>query len=64
VVLAVAEDDGELWLLVETEASLAGCSSCGARAKAKGRRETRVRDLTVAGRPTGAGLAQAAVGLP
>ena len=52
VVLAAVEDDGELWLLVETKASLVGCPSCGVRAKAKGRRETTVRDLPVAGRPT------------
>ncbi len=52
VVLAVIEDDGELWLLVETKASVVACLSCGVRARAKDRRETMVRDLPVAGRPT------------
>ncbi len=51
-VLAAVEDDGELWLLVETAASVVGCPTCGVRAKPKGRRDTTVRDLPVAGRPT------------
>jgi transposase len=52
VVLAAVEEDGEVWLLVETTATTVGCASCGGRAKPKGRRETTVRDLPVAGRPT------------
>lgn len=52
VVLATTEEDGEVWLLVETKASVAGCPSCGVRAKPKDRRETTLRDLPVAGRPT------------
>lgn len=51
VVLAAVEDDGELWLLVETTASTVGCPSCGVRAKPKDRRETTLRDLPVAGLP-------------
>ena len=52
VVLAATEDNGEVWLAVETAAAIVGCAECGTRAKAKGRRETTVRDLPVAGRPT------------
>jgi transposase len=52
VVMAAVEDDGELWMLVETKASVTGCRSCGVRAKPKDRRDTTVRDLPVAGRPT------------
>lgn len=51
VVLAATEDDGEVWLLVETMATAVACPSCGVRAKPKARRETTVRDLPVAGRP-------------
>ena len=46
------EDDGELLMLVETTASVVGCSGCGTRARSKGRRRTKVRDLPVGGRPT------------
>ncbi len=49
---AATEDDGELLMLVETTASVVGCSGCGTRARSKGRRRTRVRDLPVGGRPT------------
>jgi transposase len=52
VVLSAVEEDGEVWLLVETRTSVTACPSCGVRAKAKDRRETMVRDLPVAGRPT------------
>src|SRR5947199_10873410 len=51
VVLAATEEDGEVWLLVETTATTTGCAGCGVRAEPKGRRETTVRDLPVAGRP-------------
>ena len=49
---AATEDDGELLMLVETTASVVGCSGCGTRAQSKGRRRTKVRDLPVGGRPT------------
>lgn len=51
VVLAHVEHDGELWLLVETTSERAGCPACGVRAVGHGRREVKVRDLPVAGRP-------------
>lgn len=51
-VLAAVEQDGEIWLLAETTSAVTGCPSCGGRAKPKDRRETTVRDLPVAGRPT------------
>ena len=50
-VLATAEVDGELELLVETTAGLVGCPGCGAVARSKDRRPTWVRDLPLAGRP-------------
>ena len=50
--LGATEDDGELLMLVETTASVVGCSGCGTRARSKGRRRTRVWDLPVGGRPT------------
>lgn len=49
--LAATEDDGGLLMLVETTASVVGCSGCGVRARSKGRRRVRVRDLPVGGRP-------------
>ena len=48
---AATEDDGELLMLVETTGSVMGCSGCGTRARSKGRRRTKVRDLPVGGRP-------------
>ena len=50
--LAATEDEGELLMLVETDADVVGCSGCGTRARSKGRRRTKVRDLPVGGRPT------------
>lgn len=50
VVGAQLEVDGELWLNVETTAEVVGCSACGTRAVAHGRRRTKVRDLPIAGR--------------
>ena len=44
--------DGEWWLYVETDADVAGCSSCGTRAVGHGRAHTMVRDLAISGRPT------------
>ena len=49
--VAATEDDGELLMLVETDASVVGCSGCGTRAVSKGRRRVKVRDLPVGGRP-------------
>ena len=51
VLLAAVEIDGELHQLVETEASVVGCYGCGTRALSKGRRRTKVRDLSCGGRP-------------
>lgn len=51
VVLAVIEHDGEVWLEVETTATVAACPACGVRATGNGRRRVKVRDLPVSGRP-------------
>jgi transposase len=51
VLLAAVEVDGELHQLVETKAAKVGCSGCGTRALSKGRRRTRIRDLSCGGRP-------------
>lgn len=51
VLLAAVEVDGELHQLVETDAAVVGCSGCGTRALSKGRRRTKVRDLSCGGRP-------------
>ncbi len=51
MLLAAAEVDGELHQLVETQANVVACTGCGTRAVSKGRRRTRVRDLTCGGRP-------------
>jgi len=51
VLLAAVEVDGELHQLIETEAAVVGCSGCGTRALSKGRRRTKVRDLSCGGRP-------------
>lgn len=45
VVLAADEVDGEISLLLETTANVAGCPKCGTVAKAKGRCTGTVRDL-------------------
>ena len=52
VVLGVTEIGGELELIVETDQTVVGCRGCGVRAVSHGRRETVVRDLPIAGRPT------------
>ena len=49
--VGAVEVKGELWQLVETTVTVTGCRSCGARARSKGRRLVRLRDLRVAGRP-------------
>jgi transposase len=51
VLLAAVEVDGELHQLVETQAGVVGCAGCGTRALSKGRRRTKVRDLSCGGRP-------------
>lgn len=51
VLLAAVEVHGELHQLVETEAAVVGCVSCGTQAVSKGRRRTKVRDLPCGGRP-------------
>ncbi len=51
VVLSQSEGDGELWVLVETTADVAGCPSCGVRATGHGRSVVQVRDLPAGGRP-------------
>jgi transposase len=50
-VLACEEDDGELYVLVETDRDVVGCPDCGVRAKIKERPRTQVRDVAVGGRP-------------
>ncbi len=51
VVRAAVEEDGEVWVLVETPSAVTGCPGCGTRAQSKGRRRTKVRDLEAGGRP-------------
>lgn len=51
VVGAQADVDGEVWLMVETAASLVGCDGCGTKAVGHGRRVVKVRDLPVGDRP-------------
>lgn len=50
VVLAQVEEDGELWISVETTASVVGCRRCGVRATGHGRSEVQIRDLPMADR--------------
>jgi transposase len=42
---------GEWWLAVETTATMVGCPACGVVAVGHGRRQVKVRDLEVSGRP-------------
>jgi transposase len=51
VVLAMIEEDGELFISVETTATVVGCGSCGVRAVGHGRSVTQIRDLPSGGRP-------------
>ena len=51
VVLAMTEEDGELFISVETTADVAGCGSCGVRATGHGRSVIQIRDLPAGGRP-------------
>lgn len=48
--LAAAEIGGELHQLVQTTATVVGCPECGTRARSKGRRKVRIRDLPAGGR--------------
>ena len=50
-VLEVTEDPGELVVVVETDAQVVGCRSCGVRAEAQDRMRIDIRDLTCFGRP-------------
>lgn len=52
VVISQTEEDGELFVLVETTRDVAGCPSCGVRATGHGRSVLQVRDLPFGGRPT------------
>ena len=51
VVLSQSEEGGELWVLVETTATVAGCPSCGVKATGHGRSVIQVRDLPAGGCP-------------
>jgi transposase len=51
VVRDAVEEDGEVWVLIETPPAVTGCRGCGTRAQSKGRRRTKVRDLECGGRP-------------
>jgi transposase len=51
VVLAMIEEDGELFISVETTADVVGCGSCGVRAVGHGRSVIQMRDLPSGGRP-------------
>ena len=51
VVIDSVEEDGELFVLVETTADVVGCPSCGVRATGHGRSTVQVRDLPNGGRP-------------
>ena len=51
VVGAQLDVGGEVWLSVETAATVVGCEACGTRAVGHGRREVRVRDLPAGDRP-------------
>ena len=51
VVLAMTEEDGEMFISVETTADVAGCGSCGVRATGHGRSVIQIRDLPAGGRP-------------
>ena len=50
VVLSMTEEDGEIFVLVETTARL-GCPGCGSVAVGHGRSVVQVRDLPIGGRP-------------
>jgi transposase len=49
-VLAMIEEDGELFISVETMPGVVGCPGCGVRAIGHGRSVVQVRDLAIGGR--------------
>lgn len=50
--LAVNKDEqGELWVLVETVREVVGCPECGVRAKVKERPSVEVGEVAAGGRP-------------
>lgn len=51
VVLSSTEEDGDVYLLVETAADFVGCPKCEVWATGHGRSEVQVRDLPTGGRP-------------
>ncbi len=51
VVLGATEEEGELWLLVETPRRVVACATCGTKAKSKGRVTVVVRVMASGGRP-------------
>ena len=66
VVLAMIEEDGELFISVETTATVAGCGSCGVRATGHGRSVIQMRDLPRAADRSGwcGGSGSGSVGTP
>jgi transposase len=48
---AQLEENGEVWLVVETSEDVAGCPLCGSKAIGNGRRVVKVRDLPAGDRP-------------
>ncbi len=48
---ATEEEEGELWLLVETPRRVVACATCGTKAKSKGRVTVVVRVMASGGRP-------------
>ncbi len=52
-VLSALEEDGELFVLIETARVVVGCPECGGRARVKERPVVEVRDVAAGGRPCG-----------
>jgi hypothetical protein len=57
------EQDGELVMIVETTAAVAGCSGCGTRARSKGRPVVVVTGHGLRGPRGSTGVAQASLAL-
>jgi len=51
VVLAMTEEDGEVFISVEPTADMVGCGNCGVRATGHGRSVIQMRGLPSGGRP-------------
>lgn len=51
IVCSQTEEEGELYVLVESTRDAAGCPTCGVRATGHGRSVVQVRDLPAGGRP-------------